>query len=242
MKTLVVLPSYNESENIVQLVKALLNLGPNYDVCIVDDSSPDGTSELLSAEIQQNSSWKDRVHLIVRSKKDGRGGAVRDGFAWGYASSNKFDVFVEMDCDFSHEPSAIPQGVALLIQGADVALGSRYPDGEIIGWPLQRRAFSFVANLLVRMMVRWSICDYTNGFRFYQRRIVEFLLAMPQRHKGYIYLSESLSYLLKAGYSVSSFPIRFVNRVRGASNTNFSEIKNALVGILAIGFRYRFER
>ncbi len=241
MKTLVVLPSYNESDNIVLLINAILALGADYSVCVVDDSSPDGTSQKISAEVQSNSAWKSRVQLIVRSKKDGRGGAVRDGFAWGYKSDNGFGAFVEMDCDFSHEPTAIPRGIALLNE-ADVVLGSRYPDGTIIGWPIQRRVFSFFANCLARLLIDSKIHDYTNGFRFYKPSAVNLLLTVPQEHKGYIYLSESLSHLLHAGFRVMSFPIKFVNRKRGVSNTTFAEIKNALVGIVSISLRHRLRK
>jgi dolichol-phosphate mannosyltransferase len=158
---------------------------------------------------------------------------VRDGFAWGHANDKTIEAFVEMDCDFSHEPTAIPQGIRLLEQGAD--------DGPI-GWPLSRRVFSFFANSLARLLIDRKIYDYTNGFRFYKRDVVSFLLSAPQEHKGYIYLSESLSYLLKKGYRVSCFPIKFVNRKRGVSNTNLSEIKNAFFGILSISLKHRFKK
>jgi dolichol-phosphate mannosyltransferase len=235
MKPLVVLPSYNEVLNIVQVTQAILDCLPSATVCIVDDSSPDGTAEAVQNALRDQLSWQERVHLIVRAKKDGRGGAVRDGFSWGLSSSRGFDAFVEMDCDFSHEPSAIAEGLALLVAGNDVAIGARYPNGTIIGWPLQRRVFSFAANSLARSLLSWSIADFTNGFRFYSLRAVRVLIDKPQRHKGYIYLSESLSYLLRAGMRVASFPIVFKNRDRGVSNTTFKEIYSALFGIVSIG-------
>jgi dolichol-phosphate mannosyltransferase len=242
MKTLVVLPSYNERDNIVQLVDAILDQKVVDWICVVDDSSPDGTSELVAREIETRSGWRNRVSLLQRAKKDGRGGAVRDGFAWGRNSGHGFDCFVEMDCDFSHEPTALATGVALREGGADLVIGARYPDGKIVGWSLTRRVFSRCANLLARALIDWSIPDYTNGYRFYSPRAVDVLLRQPQRHRGYIYLSESLSYLLREGMRVARFPTYFKYRERGASNTSLKEVRSALLGIVAIGWKYRFSR
>ncbi|MBS1963123.1 MAG: glycosyltransferase [Bdellovibrionales bacterium] len=240
-RVLVVLPSYNENENIVNLMEAILALGPGYAVCVVDDSSPDGTHELVRRAIESKE-WAARAHLIVRAKKDGRGGAVRTGFQWGHDSGRGFQAYVEMDCDFSHEPKSIPTGIAKLEAGADVVLGSRYPDGKIEGWPIQRHVFSFLANFLARTLIHSGVHDFTNGFRFYSPAAVEVLLLNSQKHKGYIYLSESLSQLLLAGMSIREFPIYFKNRVRGVSNTSFAEVKNALLGIFSIAREHRRRR
>jgi glycosyltransferase involved in cell wall biosynthesis len=239
VRALVVLPSYNERENIASLVDALLDADPEYLVCVVDDSSPDGTSEMLARAIADKEEWRDRTHLITRSKKDGRGGAVRDGLIWGTVQQPIIDAFVEMDCDFSHEPGVVPRGLALLAAGNDVVIGARYPNGTIIGWPRRRRVFSALANWLARHLIDPSVGDYTNGFRFYSRAAVTVLLDHPQRHKGYIYLSESLSHLLRAGMRVQSFPIVFVNRQRGESNTGPREVWAALTGIVSIAWAFR---
>jgi dolichol-phosphate mannosyltransferase len=241
-RVLVVLPSFNESENIVEITQAVLDLTPGARVCIVDDSSPDGTARIVATAIRDRPGWGDRVDLLVRSGKEGRGSAVRAGFAAGDASGRPYDAYVEMDCDFSHEPGAIAQGLELLGQGNDVVIGARYPDGVIINWPLGRRVFSFAANLLARVLIDWSVPDYTNGFRFYSPPAMRVLLAHQQRHKGYIYLSESLSHLLRAKLRVAVFPITFKNRVRGASNTTLREISAALRGILAVTWHHRFGR
>ena len=240
MKTLIVLPSYNERENIGRLIDAILALDPQYFVCVVDDSSPDGTHEFLSKEIKIRENWSSRVHLIVRKKKDGRGGAVRDGFKWGFAGPQNFEAFVEMDCDFSHEPQAIATGIHLLEEGADLSLGVRYPHGTIIDWPVSRRVFSWGANQLARTLMERAITDYTNGFRFYTRPMVSLLLQYPQKNKGYIYLSETLALFMREGSKISLFPITFKNRKRGVSNTNFKEIRGALSGIFKISWNYRF--
>ncbi len=239
MRALIVLPSYNEADNIVRLVDALLEIDPEYRVCVVDDSSPDGTSELVERTIAERDEWLERTHLITRSKKDGRGGAVRDGLIWGMGLEPPVDAFVEMDCDFSHEPSAVPEGLALLAQGNDLAIGARYPDGTVEGWPRRRRIFSALANLLARYLIDPSLGDYTNGFRFYTRRAASILVEQPQKHTGYIYLSESLSYLLRADLRIASFPIYFLNRQRGESNTGLREVWSALTGIITIAWAYR---
>jgi dolichol-phosphate mannosyltransferase len=239
MKALVVLPSFNERENIVRLVESILACGPDLQLCIVDDSSPDGTSELVK---KAACPLKDRVHLITRNQKGGRGSAVRDGLRWGMRRRESFEAFVEMDCDFSHEPAAISRGLQVLRSGYDVVLGCRYPDGAIIGWPLGRRFFSFVANLLARILIERSIPDYTNGFRFYSAKAVQILLQHPQKHAGYIYLSESLSVLIQAGMRIGTFPICFRNRVRGRSNAGLREIGSALGGILAIAWQHHFAK
>ncbi|MCB0419631.1 MAG: glycosyltransferase [Bdellovibrionales bacterium] len=240
--TLVVLPSYNEKENLVDLIKALWDVDPQYFICVVDDNSPDGTSQII-AEFQSSlsSDRQKHLHLITRPEKDGRGGAVRRGLQWGLKeASENFESFIEMDCDFSHPPTDLPKGLELL-RSSDVVLGSRYPDGKIVGWPLSRKILSFCANLLARILISFRISDYTNGFRFYNKKSAELMLSLPQKNKGYIYLSETLSYFLRYHHSIASFPILFVNRERGVSNTSFKEVSSALTGIFKIALNYRFK-
>ena len=239
MRTLVVLPSYNERENIVPLIQDVLDGDPARNVCVVDDRSPDETYRLVEETRNSRAGWADRVHLLVRSKKDGRGGAVRDGFRWGQHAAVPYDAYVEMDCDYSHEPGAIGEGLDLLRAGYDVVIGARYPDGVITGWPMSRQVFSRLANSLARVLIDRSVRDYTNGFRFYSPRAVAILLRHEQQHTGYVYLSESLSYLLRAGLRIGAFPIRFKNRERGTSNTNLREIRAALTGIVQIAWDHR---
>jgi dolichol-phosphate mannosyltransferase len=236
--TLVVLPSYNERLNIVEVTEAILDVDPAIDVCIVDDSSPDGTAAAVAEAEAVRPPWRDRVHLIVRDTKDGRGGAVRAGFAWGRARG-RYRTFVEMDCDFSHDPKALPQGLALLDQGYDAVIGSRYPDGTVVNMPFGRRVLSRLANALARLLVDRSIADYTSGLRFYRAEIVELLLGRPQKHRGFIYLTETLSHVLRAGYKVGSFPICVRNRVRGVSNASPGEVWSSLRGLLSIALDHR---
>ncbi len=243
MTTLVILPSYNEKDNILQLIDAILDLGSHYWICVVDDNSPDQTAEnIVRHQNTMSADRKTRLHLKVRSKKDGRGGAVREGLVWGLQHpSQVFDAFVEMDCDFSHSPQDLLRGTALL-KDFDVVLGCRYPDGKIIGWPLKRRVLSFFANFLARVLIAWKIPDYTNGFRFYSRKSAELMSSIPQQHKGYIYLSETLAHFLSQQYRIGTFPIVFVNRERGVSNTHFLEVASAFQGIFQIAWNFHRHR
>jgi glycosyltransferase involved in cell wall biosynthesis len=238
---LVVLPTYNESADVLPMIEALLETGTAPDICVVDDSSPDGTSDVVAAAIAQRPGWGERVRLITRPGKGGRGGAVREGLRVGL-ENDAYDLFIEMDCDFSHRPEDLVVGAALLSRGWDVVIGARYPDGRIIGWPLQRRVFSRFANTVARGLIDWSVPDYTNGFRFYNRAAVEAILSVPQRNTGYIYLSEALAVCLSAGHTVASFPIVFRNRERGESNTTMGEVVAAARGIIDVARWYRSHR
>ncbi|MCB0378291.1 MAG: glycosyltransferase [Bdellovibrionales bacterium] len=238
MSALVVLPSYNESGNITDLIGSLLKLRKDLNICVVDDNSPDGTSQVVQ-KYKQNlpQESQSRLHLITRQKKDGRGGAVRDGFLWGLEQPQNFSAFIEMDCDFSHDPQHISEGLDLL-KTHDFVIGARYPKGKIIGWPITRKVLSRCSNFLTRVLIDWSVHDYTNGYRFYTRKAAQFLCEQPQRFKGYIYLSESLAFLLKKGFKGTSFPICFVNRKVGKSNTTLKEIFSAFTAIFQIAWAY----
>lgn len=239
MKTLVVLPSYNESGNITQLMEAILKTSKEISICVVDDNSPDGTSKLVNNFVTSHND-KHRMHLITREKKDGRGGAVRDGFLWGLEQEPGFSNFIEMDCDFSHDPKYLQEGITLLTQ-ADFVIGARYPAGKIVGWPVTRKVLSACSNFLTRALISWKFHDYTNGYRFYSREAASYLCQQPQRFKGYIYLSESLAHLIKKGFKGATFPIIFVNRKVGASNTTFKEVFNSLLAIFQIAWSFRFK-
>ena len=240
MKKLIILPSYNEKDNIILLIQDIININKNYFVCVVDDNSPDGTLHEIKNFLKElDFEDQKRIHLIVREQKDGRGSAVRVGIEWGLQSNNNFGSFVEMDCDFSHSPSDIEKGLKLLKE-ADVVIGSRYPNGKIIGWSMNRKVVSYLSNILIRALLSWNVYDYTNGFRFYSRRAAEIMCQIPQRHKGYIYLSETLAILMKNLLVIESFPITFINRRKGKSNTNMKEVLSSINGIFSISWRYWF--
>jgi len=243
MKTLIVLPSYNEKENINQLIQAILGISETFFVVVVDDNSPDGTIDsVVDANKKMILHDQGRVHIIKRFAKDGRGGAVWDGMKWGLASDIDFQSFVEMDCDFSHNPNEIKQGLKLISEGNDLVLGSRYPDGKIINWPLKRRIFSRFANILCRLLISLKFHDYTNGYRFYNRKAATHLAQSKILHKGYINLSETIAKLLKHQFTIASFPIVFENRKRGKSNTDLKEMLGSFFAIFQIAARYWFDK
>jgi dolichol-phosphate mannosyltransferase len=238
VNALVVLPSFNERANIRTLIDGILAVGRDIEVCVVDDASPDGTADLVAGTIESDANWESRVHLIVRQGKGGRGGAVRDGIAWGIERGG-YDAFVEMDCDHSHDPAEMRMGLDLLEAGNDVAIGARYPNGTIIGWPIYRRVFSRLANYLARALLESSVADYTNGYRFYSPVAAKTLVASPQRNTGFIYLSEALAYLMRSGATVSSFPITFRDRSGGESSADLREVAAALAGLFSVAWWYR---
>ncbi len=238
MKTLFVLPSYNESENIVKLIKKIIINSEENHIVVVDDNSPDNTSKLVLDFINKNN-YHNKVHIISRKNKSGRGSAVLEGFKWGLKNTENIACYVEMDCDFSHSPDDINKGKELS-KKFDFVIGSRYPHGIIINWSIQRRIFSFFANQLIRLLISRSIADYTNGFRFYSSDVIKYLLTKNINSTGYICLSEIAAILLKANYTHSSFAITFRNRIRGKSNLNLIEIINSLKLILKISWSYRF--
>ena len=242
MNSVIVLPSYNEKENIVSLLRTIIDLDKNFTVIVVDDNSPDKTYEVVS-DFKNKLSDKEteRVQIIKRQKKDGRGGAIWEGMRMAYESENEFENFIEMDCDFSHDPNHIRNGINLLMDGNDLVLGSRYPDGKIINWPIKRRIISFFANLLVRVFINWKIHDFTNGFRFYNRDLIKYLLTQEMKHSGYINLTETISMTLKIKKSIASFPIVFKNRKLGKSNTDIKELFNSFLGLFSIAWHHRFK-
>lgn len=233
----IALPSYNERENISNLIKSIQKLNLQTIICVVDDNSPDKTSEKIETEFKKDLNKK--LYLIKRDKKDGRGGAVLEGFRFS-KNIKKFDIYIEMDCDFSHSIEDLQTGIKLFSENNfDCLLGSRYPDGVIINWPLSRRIFSFFSNVLIRFLISSKIKDYTNGFRFYNEDAIDIMLNHKPINKGYILLSEILTLFLKKRLSISEFPIRFVNRERGVSNTSLKEIFSSLIGIFKIYFKVK---
>jgi dolichol-phosphate mannosyltransferase len=228
-RTAVVVPTYNEAKNIAALIDAVRGVLPGVSVYIVDDSSPDGTADAVRSRVGPE------VHLVVREKKDGRGGAVLEGLRRALASDPPFERFVEMDADFSHEPKELPRLIALVEEPGVLGVGSRYMEGSRIeGWPLKRRLFSGFVNALLRIVVDRRYSDLSNGFRCYRRDAVERLLAHEFRTRGYIVLSEQALVLRRAGLRPSSMPTVFVNRVRGVSNVTVRELANAAKGLLRL--------
>ncbi|UCH77367.1 MAG: polyprenol monophosphomannose synthase [Candidatus Coatesbacteria bacterium] len=232
--TLVVIPTYNERENVGSLCETLLARPEHVDVLVVDDNSPDGTAAAAEAVAAR---YGGRMHILLREGKGGRGGAVLAGFAWGL--EREYRYFFEMDADFSHRPEEIPL-FREAVGGADVVVGSRYlADSRILNWPWARSFFSRWANRYARFFLRIPITDYTNGYRCYRRQAVAALDVDAIRTSGYIVLSEVAYQLYLRGFRFAEVPTVFVNRRRGESNLSPKEILSALVSVIRLRWRRR---
>lgn len=227
----VIIPTYREKENLIRLLPVLRKYYPNASVYIVDDNSPDGTTQWLTSVRQEYQ----QVRPLVRKNQRGRGSAVYEGLRRALKQS-KTPYFVEMDADFSHDP----KDIAHLLKHAGpktVVIGSRYCKGSrIINWPWWRKILSYPANWYARFFLGIPIYDYTNGFRLYPKAAVKLLSAQPLREQGYAALSESAYYFYKKGFAFVEVPIVFVNRRRGESNTRFSEYLKTLIAVVRIRF------
>lgn len=233
MKGIVIIPTYNERENIKRLVTEILELPLNIRILVVDDNSPDGTGKVVG----QMAKEYDRVEVIHRIGKAGRGSACLEGFK--RALEEEVDYIVEMDADFSHDPKELPK----LVEGIrryNVVISSRYlKESRIVNWSIKRTLFSRLANFYARKVLRIPISDYTNGYRCYKKKALAQLDFDLINTTGYIVLSETAYQLYKRGCSFGEVPILFVNRRRGESNLTFREIWSAFTAVLGIRWRYR---
>ena len=230
MRTLVVIPTFNEALNIEELVTRLLGTADEIDVLVADDASPDGTGDIADRLVATHAG---RVRVLHRPGKGGRGAAVLAAFREAVPEP-AYGRFVEMDADLSHLPEELPR---LLVASAhaDVVIGSRYREGGAIrGWSRKRRVWSHVSNSLIDLVLRLPITDYTNGYRLYDRRAVEVLLRADLKERGYISLSEWAWVLHGAGLTFADVPITFVNRRLGTSKMSAREAIGALRALMRL--------
>lgn len=228
-RALVIIPSFNERENIVNLIDLILTIRDDIDVLVVDDSSPDGTADAVR---QAQTHHGDRLKLNLRKGKGGRGSAVLDGFR--YAIENDYEFILEMDADFSHRPEEIPDFFDK-IGDHDLVIGSRYlPQSEIHHWGWRRTIFSRFANLYARFILGIPISDYTNGYRLYKKSTIEALDIDAISASGYIVLSEVAYQLHRKNLSFGEVSTVFVNRRRGESNLSMHEIREAFLAVLRV--------
>jgi glycosyltransferase involved in cell wall biosynthesis len=229
---LVVIPTYNERENIPRLVEAINKADSRADILIVDDNSPDGTGQAAEDAAKSNPT----VNVMHRTGKEGRGSACIAGFKEGLKSP-QYNLFIEMDADFSHDPVALPE-LLKEAETADIVIGSRYlPGSKIVHWGWKRTFFSRWANRYARAILHIPISDYTNGYRVYSRELLETVDLDKIKQSGYIVLSEIAYQAKRHGFKFGEVPITFVNRVRGESNLSFHEIFSAFTGVVKIRFR-----
>lgn len=219
---LVVLPTYNEILNIEKMLHSVHEHLPNADILVVDDSSPDGTASAARALCQEIVG----LEVITRATKEGLGPAYRAGFRWGIERG--YEAFIEMDCDFSHDPAALPSLVAPLDEGMDVVIGSRYvPGGAIPDWKYSRRMISRFGNLYAKWMLGFAVEDSTSGFRAYTENILQKIDLDAVHASGYGFQIEMTFRAHRAGASIREVPIRFVDRLNGESKMSSSVVTEA---------------
>lgn len=226
--SIVIIPTYNERNNIERLINLILEQDEDIHVLIVDDSSPDGTGDVVRYKME----GEPRVLLIEREGKQGLGTAYVAGFK--YALKNRYSFILTMDADFSHDPKKIPQ-LLKAVEGADVSIGSRYiNDGGIENWPLYRRLLSFFANLAAKSAMGGDVKDCTSGFRCYRKEVIESFDLEKIFSQGYSCLVELLFKIRQKGYRIKEVPILFADRKHGKSKIGKKEIYKGMFTVLKI--------
>ena len=225
MKTLIVTPTYNERKNIRELVSTLFELNPDFHILVVDDSSPDGTAEIVE-ELQADCA---NLHLLSRNEKTGLGSAYIAGF--NYALERDYEVVVQMDADMSHDPKDVPFLIEA-IENADLSIGSRYISGiNVVNWPLQRLIISYGANIYTRLVTRLPVRDATGGFKCWRREALEAINLDGVRSQGYSFQIEMTYRAWLKGFRITEIPIIFVDRTVGESKMTRSIMLEAAVMI-----------
>jgi dolichol-phosphate mannosyltransferase len=222
-RSLVIIPTYNEKENIEKLVDAVLSQDPTIDILVVDDGSPDGTGAIVDRIALQNP----RVHAIHRASKLGLGTAYVAGFKWALAREYQF-IF-EMDADFSHAPERLPEFLQA-IQTADLVIGSRYQDGHVnvVNWPMGRLFLSYSANIYARRVTGLQLFDSTGGFKCFRRRVLESIDLDDIKSNGYAFQIEMSVRAWKKGFRIVEIPIVFVDRTEGSSKMSKRIVREAV--------------
>jgi dolichol-phosphate mannosyltransferase len=232
---LVIIPTYNERDNLASIVGRVLAARSDVEVLVVDDDSPDGTGELADELAHAHAG---QVHVLHRTEKDGLGAAYVAGFSWGL--DRQYPVLVEMDADGSHAPEELHRLLDALGDGADVAIGSRYVDGGVINnWPWRRLALSTTVNTYSRFALGVGVHDATAGFRAYRREVLETIDLATVESKGYCFQIDLTWRALDSGFTVVEVPITFTEREHGASKMSSSDIGEALVKLARWGIRGR---
>lgn len=236
--SVVIIPTYNEKENIENIINAVFALPVMFDVLIIDDNSPDGTAAIVERMQKQ---WDGRLHLLKRSEKLGLGTAYIMGFKWCLNAGYEF--IIEMDADFSHPPKKLLELRQACLDGADVAIGSRYVSGvNVVNWPMGRVIMSYYASAYVRIVTGMDVRDTTAGFVCYRRNVLEAIDLDKIHFKGYAFQIEMKFTAFKMGCRIKEVPIIFVNRVLGTSKMNSSIFGEAVFGVLQLRIRSWFKK
>jgi len=237
--SVVIIPTYNEKENIERMIRKVFSLEKAFDILIIEDGSPDGTGLIVKA-VQQE--FPDRLHIIERQGKLGLGTAYIAGFKW--AIEKKYDYIFEMDADFSHNPDDLVNlYTACALNGADVAIGSRYKCGvNVVNWPMNRVLLSYFASKYVRFITRMPINDTTAGFKCYRRKVLETIELDKIRFKGYAFQIEMKFTAWKIGFKIEEVSIVFTDRRLGQSKMHGSIVYEAFLGVIKLKMRSWFRK
>ncbi|MDD7119277.1 MAG: polyprenol monophosphomannose synthase [Bacteroidales bacterium] len=232
-RKIVIIPTYNEKENIERIIRKVFSLDGGYEILIIDDGSPDGTAAIVKS-LQKE--FPDRLNLIERAGKLGLGTAYITGFKW--ALGHGYDYIFEMDADFSHDPDDLPRLLEACKDGEGVAIGSRYCDGiSVVNWPIGRIIMSYYASVYVRTVLRMKVFDCTAGYKCYSRRVLETIDLDNVKMKGYGFQIEMKYTAWKLGFPIREVPVIFVNRKAGSSKMSGSIFGEAFWGVLKLRFR-----
>lgn len=236
-KKIVIIPTYNERENIEDILRAVFSLHQTFDVLVVDDNSPDGTAGIvksLQKEFPQN------LHLLERKEKNGLGTAYIAGFRW--CLEHNFEYIFEMDADFSHNPQDLPKLYEACYQGADMAIGSRYKTGvNVVNWPMSRVMLSYFASSYVRWITGLQIHDTTAGFVCYRAHVLKHMDLDNIKFRGYAFQIEMKFTTAKHGFKIEEVPIIFTDRTKGESKISRGIIKEAVWGVLSMKMKSWFK-
>ncbi|MDR0233037.1 MAG: polyprenol monophosphomannose synthase [Dysgonamonadaceae bacterium] len=236
----VIIPTYNEKENIEKIIRAVFALELPFDILIIDDGSPDGTGDIVKS--LQKTEFPNQLHLVERTGKQGLGTAYIAGFKW--ALERKYDYIFEMDADFSHNPNDLLRLYeACTEEEADLAIGSRYVTGvNVVNWPIGRVLMSYFASKYVRMILRMNIADTTAGFVCYRREVLESINLDKIRFKGYAFQIEMKYTAYRLGFKLKEVSIIFTNRIEGVSKMSGGIFSEAFFGVIQLRLSSLFRK
>lgn len=236
--SIVLIPTYNEKENIEAIIRAVFGLSVPFHILVIDDNSPDGTANIVKT-LQQE--FPESLHILERPGKQGLGRAYMAGFEWALA--HNYDLVYEMDADFSHNPNDLVRLRQACLDGADVAVGSRYVSGvNVVNWPMGRVLMSYFASKYVRFVTGLPVADTTAGFKCYKKEVLQTIEMDKIKFVGYAFQIEMKFTAYKCGFKITEVPIIFVNRELGTSKMSGGIFSEALLGVLKLKIRSWFRK
>ena len=236
--SIIIIPTYNERENLEKMVRKVFSLKKDFHLLIVDDNSPDGTAQIVK-DLQKE--FPDKLYLEERKGKLGLGTAYIHGFKW--ALKNNYEYIFEMDCDFSHNPNDLIKLYNTCAKGADLAIGSRYVTGvNVVNWPMGRVLMSYYASAYVRLITGMKIRDTTSGFKCYKKRVLERINLDKIKFKGYAFQIEMKFTTYKLGFKIVEVPIIFTDRLEGTSKMSKGIFKEAILGVIQMKINSWFRK